>query len=108
MDSCSSFIHSIVSNYSVTDSEGPDQTARMRRLIWAFAVPICPSTRFLMARLKHKILLALITCINLLCSSVKVGAWGTCVHASVRACASMAYGVTRLVSCTFKCRAIVP
>ena len=25
-------------------SEGPDQTARMRRLIWAFAVRICPDT----------------------------------------------------------------
>ena len=24
------------------DSEGPDQTARMRRLIWAFAVRTCP------------------------------------------------------------------
>ena len=23
------------------DSEGPDQTARMRRLIWAFAIRIC-------------------------------------------------------------------
>ena len=28
------------------DNEGPDQTARMRRLIWAFAVLICPKTRF--------------------------------------------------------------
>ena len=26
----------------LTDSEGPDQTARMRRLIWAFAVCIYP------------------------------------------------------------------
>ena len=25
----------------LADSEGPDQTARMRRLIWAFAVRIC-------------------------------------------------------------------
>ena len=32
------------------DSESPDQTARMRRLIWAFAVRICPKTRFRMAR----------------------------------------------------------
>ena len=32
-------------------SEGPDQTAQMRRLIWAFAVRICPMTRFRMARL---------------------------------------------------------
>ena len=30
-------------------SEGPDQTARMRRLIWAFAVRICSKTRFCMA-----------------------------------------------------------
>ena len=29
-------IRSIVSNASVTDSEGPDQTARNRRLVWAF------------------------------------------------------------------------
>ena len=33
----------------LADSEGPDQTARMRRLIWAFAVRICPKTRFRMA-----------------------------------------------------------
>ena len=32
------------------DSECPDQTARMRRLIRAFAVRICPKTRFRMAR----------------------------------------------------------
>ena len=31
------------------DSEGPDQTARMRRLIWAFAARICQKTRFRMA-----------------------------------------------------------
>ena len=30
----------------LADSEGPDQTARMRRLIWAFAVSICPKTCF--------------------------------------------------------------
>ena len=29
-------------------SKGPDQTARMRRLIWAFAVRIGPKTRFCM------------------------------------------------------------
>ena len=34
----------------LADSEGPDQTARMRRLIWAFAVCICPKTGFHMAR----------------------------------------------------------
>ena len=32
------------------DSEGPNQTARMRRLIWAFAVCICHKTRFRMER----------------------------------------------------------
>ena len=42
-------IHTVVSTDSA-DSEGPDQTARMRRLIWAFAVRICPKTRFRMAR----------------------------------------------------------
>ena len=36
-------------------NEGPDQTARMRRLIWAFAVCICPKTRFRMARPNYKI-----------------------------------------------------
>ena len=34
----------------LADSESPDQTARMRRLIWTFAVRICPKTRFGMAR----------------------------------------------------------
>ena len=29
----------------LADREGPDQTARMRRLIWAFAVRICTKTR---------------------------------------------------------------
>ena len=32
----------------VADSECPDQTARMRRLIWDFAIRICPKTRFRM------------------------------------------------------------
>ena len=32
------------------DSEGPDQTAQMRTLIWAFAVCICPKTCFRMVR----------------------------------------------------------
>ena len=35
-----------------TDSEGPDQTARMRRLIRAFAFRICPKTHFRMVRPK--------------------------------------------------------
>ena len=34
----------------LADSEGPDQAARMRSLIWAFAVRICPKTSFRMAR----------------------------------------------------------
>ena len=34
------------------DSEGPDQTARMRSLIWAFAGRVCPKIRFRLAR--HK------------------------------------------------------
>ena len=37
----------------LSDSEGPDQTARMRRLIWAFAVRIYPKTRFRTARPKY-------------------------------------------------------
>ena len=32
------------------DSKGPDQTARMRSLIWAFADRICAKKRFRMAR----------------------------------------------------------
>ena len=32
------------------DREGPDQSARMRRLIWAFAIRIFPKTRFRMVR----------------------------------------------------------
>ena len=32
------------------DMEGPDLTARMRRLIWAFAVRIFPKTRFCITR----------------------------------------------------------
>ena len=34
----------------LANSEGPEQTAWMRRLIWAFAVCICPKTRFCMVR----------------------------------------------------------
>ena len=29
-----------------TARKGPDQIARMRRLVWAFAVRICPETHF--------------------------------------------------------------
>ena len=47
---CSPIIHSLVSNDSVSGQEGPDQTARMRRLIWAFVVRICLKTHFRMAR----------------------------------------------------------
>ena len=34
----------------LVDIEGPDQTARMRSLIGAIAVRICPRIRFSMAR----------------------------------------------------------
>ena len=34
----------------LADSNGPDQTARMRRLIWAFALRIYPKTRVRMMR----------------------------------------------------------
>ena len=34
----------------LADSEGPDQTAWMRRLIWAFTVRICSKTRFRLMR----------------------------------------------------------
>ena len=46
------FYYSIVSNDSVAKSNSPDQTARMRRMIGAFAVRICPKTSFRMARSK--------------------------------------------------------
>ena len=45
---CSLYIHSIVSNDSVKDSKGRDQTAQMLMLIWVFAVHICPKTHFRM------------------------------------------------------------
>ena len=32
----------------LADNEGPDQTARMRSLIWAFAVRTCPEGTFLL------------------------------------------------------------
>ena len=38
----------------LADSEDPDQTVRMRRLIWAFYVRICPKICFRMARLKYE------------------------------------------------------
>ena len=34
----------------LADSKGPDQTARLRSLIWAFVVRICPKTRFRLVR----------------------------------------------------------
>ena len=34
----------------LADSEGLDQTARMRSLIWAFAVRICSNSRFRILR----------------------------------------------------------
>ena len=33
-------IYSTISDYSVSGSEVPDQSARMRRLVWAFTVRI--------------------------------------------------------------------
>ena len=42
------------------DSEGPDQTAQVRSLVWAFAVPICPEGTFSHgAAYTHKNLLSL-------------------------------------------------
>ena len=46
---CSPLKHSIMSSDSA-DSEGPDQTAHARSLIWAVAVCICLKTCFCMAR----------------------------------------------------------
>ena len=39
-------IHSVVTNDSISSSEGSDQTAQMCRLIWAFAVCMCQKTSF--------------------------------------------------------------
>ena len=43
-------LHSYILWYPMillADSDGPDQTAWMRRLIWAFAVRMCPKDTFL-------------------------------------------------------------
>ena len=45
----SPLIHAFLFQYSVIELESPDQTAQMRRLMWAFAVRIYPKTRFHMA-----------------------------------------------------------
>ena len=47
---CSPFVYSVYPMILIADREGPDQTARMRRLIWVFAVCICPQIRFRLAR----------------------------------------------------------
>ena len=47
---CSPFIHSVLSHDFVLDTEGPDRTARMCRLIGPFAVrirgPVCRYSDF--------------------------------------------------------------
>ena len=50
----------------VADSKGPDQTVRMRRLIWAFAVRICPKTRlwYGAAYIKNDDLIEFVICLN--------------------------------------------
>ena len=47
---CSTFIHYVVSMILLGDTEGFDQTARMRRLILGFVVRIYPETLFRMAQ----------------------------------------------------------
>ena len=49
-DLCPPFIHSVSQMILLADTEVPDQTARMRALISAFAVRICPKTNFRMAQ----------------------------------------------------------
>ena len=52
----------------LADSEGPDQTARMRSPIWAFAVRICPNTYFRNPRPKwsgHSVFVYMIEAISL-------------------------------------------
>ena len=46
---CSPFIHSTVSNDLLADSDSPDQTVQMYRVIRAFNECICPKTHFYMA-----------------------------------------------------------
>ena len=46
----------------LADSEGPDQTVRMHRLIWAFAVYICPKTHFPMPQPKYIKVTPVIAC----------------------------------------------
>ena len=36
--------------FQLADSEVPDQTARIDRLIWPFTIPICPKTGFRIAQ----------------------------------------------------------
>ena len=36
--------------FYLADCEGPDQTAQMRRLVWAFTIRICPKKHFRLAR----------------------------------------------------------
>ena len=50
-------------------SEGPDQTARMRSLIWAFAVRICPMICFRMPRVHFCVFLT---------NSLQCLAWSAC------------------------------
>ena len=53
-------LHSYIPRYPMkllADREGPDQTARMRRLILTFAVRICPKTRFHFARPSNQTLI---------------------------------------------------
>ena len=45
---CSPLKHFLVSNDSICGKRSSDQTMRISRLIWAFAVRICPKTRFCM------------------------------------------------------------
>ena len=64
---CYQLIYSIVSMIQLANSAGPDQTAQMRRLIWASAVRICPKTRFRGAALVMKLCLLAVTRTKILC-----------------------------------------
>ena len=69
------------------DSEDPDQTVQMRRLIWAFAVCICPKTGFRMAQLYFstldKLLFGVFTQLKFLKKLFRLNLWGKYANISI-------------------------
>ena len=65
------------------DSEGPDQTVRMRWLISTFAVRICRKTRFRMTRLIHPVKIQIILRIRAVWSESSLDAFWTGKYATL-------------------------